>query len=132
MKKVNQSSFDHVRYQQEATLTSKVKDWLDLQDDVFYWKASDRYTKGVSDIIACVNGQFVGIELKADDGAPSQQQNLFILLVRKKRGIAGVCYTLGEVKALVEEARQRTVQCKCSTTKNESNNSSVDPRQRRL
>ncbi|MNU34838.1 VRR-NUC domain protein [compost metagenome] len=109
MKKANQSSLDHVRYRLEATLTSKVKDWLDCQGDIFYWKASDRYTKGVSDLILCVNGWFVGVELKADDGAPSQQQNLFIKQVVRMNGIAGVCFTLGDVKALVDQARQRTV-----------------------
>ncbi|MNH28600.1 hypothetical protein D3C79_887780 [compost metagenome] len=100
---------DQKRYPLEADLTSKVKDWLDLQRDISYWKASDRYTKGVSDIILCVGGWFVGAELKADDGVPSPQQSLFIREMLKVNGIAGVCYTLGEVKALVEEARQRTV-----------------------
>lgn len=109
MKKASQSSLDHVRYPQEATLTSKVKDWLDCQGDIGYWKASDRYTKGVCDLILCVGGWFVGAELKADDGVPSPQQNLFIKTMLNVNGIAGVCYTLGEVKALVEQARQRTV-----------------------
>ncbi|MNB67591.1 hypothetical protein D3C87_955020 [compost metagenome] len=109
MKKASQSSLDHVRYPLEETLTSKVKDWLDCQGDIGYWKASDRYTKGVSDFILCVGGWFVGAELKADDGVPSPQQSLFIKTMKRVNGIAGVCYTLGEVKALVEEARQRTV-----------------------
>jgi hypothetical protein len=100
-----QSLSDQKRYAQEATLTAKVKEWLEIQPDTHFYKASDRYHKGVSDIIACVNGQFVGIELKADDGKPSPHQLLFIKQVRLAGGIAGVCYTLKDVKDLVEIAR---------------------------
>src|SRR5688572_10395973 len=96
---------DQRRYAREATLTSKVKDWLDVQPDLFYWKASDRYTKGVSDIIVCVKGLFVGIELKKADGISSPHQKLFARQIIKAGGIAGVAYTLGEVKDLVYQAR---------------------------
>lgn len=96
-------------YAQEATLTQKVKDWLDKQDDVFYWKASDRFQKGISDIIACVGGKFVAIELKAEDGKATPHQKLFIAAAKQAGGIGGVCYTLGEVKALVEEARNSKI-----------------------
>lgn len=109
MKKLSSSNqcSDNNRYAQEATLTDKVKKWLSDQKDIFYWKASDRYQKGVSDIIACVGGIFVGIELKAEDGSPSAHQKLFIRQVENAGGIGGICYTLGEVKALIEEARER-------------------------
>lgn len=102
-------SSDQKRYAQEATITKKVKDWLDVQPDITYYKASDRYHKGISDFILCVNGIFVAIELKADDGKPSPHQNLFIAQVQRSHGVAGVAYTMAEVKALVEEARRRTV-----------------------
>lgn len=98
-------SSDQKRYAQEATLTRKVKDWLEVQPDTHFYKASDRYNKGVSDIIACVNGIFVGLELKADDGKPSKHQSLFIKQIRDAGGVAGVCYTLHDVKLLVKEAR---------------------------
>lgn len=100
-----QSSSDLKRYAQEATLTRKTKEWLEVQPDISFYKASDRYHKGVSDFIACVNGQFVGIELKADDGKPSPHQLLFIKQVRLAGGIAGVCYCMQDVKNLVEAAR---------------------------
>jgi hypothetical protein len=96
---------DQKRYAQEATLTAKVKDWLEVQRDVAFYKASDRYHKGISDFILCVNGVFVGAELKKDTGKPSPHQLLFIKQIENAGGVAGVCYTLGEVKALVERAR---------------------------
>lgn len=98
-------SSDQTKYSQEATLTRKVKEWLEAQPDVHFYKASDRYHKGISDFIACVRGRFVGIELKAKDGKPTPHQLLFIKQVQDTGGIAGVCYTLAEVKALVEKAR---------------------------
>lgn len=107
MSKPVQSSSDLKRYAQEATLTSKVKAWLEVQPDIAFYKASDRYHKGISDVIICVRGIFVGAELKADDGKPSPHQLLFIKQIQRAGGVAGVCYTLGEVKELVEEARRR-------------------------
>lgn len=96
---------DNKRYAQEATITKIVKDWLEVQRDIAFYKASDRYHKGISDFILCVGGVFVGVELKKDDGKPSPHQLLFIKQIQKAGGIAGVCYTLKDVKDLVEEAR---------------------------
>lgn len=95
---------DSQRYAQEATLTTKVKKYLDSVDDLFYWKASERFIKGVSDIIAVVNGITVAIELKADKGKASPHQLLFIRNVEKAGGIGGVCYTVAEVKKLISTA----------------------------
>lgn len=105
----NKQLLSEKRYAQEATLTRKVKDFLDMQPSVQYYKASDRYHKGVSDIIACVHGIFVGIELKAENNKPSPHQTLFIKQVRAAGGVAGVCYTVGEVADLVEEAKRRAI-----------------------
>lgn len=92
-------------YAQEATLTRKVKEWLEVQPDIHFYKASDRYHKGVSDFILCVRGMFVAIELKARDGKPSPHQLLFIKQVHKARGMGKVCYTLDDVKSIVETVR---------------------------
>lgn len=82
-----------------------VKLYLQSQKDVSFYKASDRYHKGISDVICCVNGRFVAIELKADKGKPSAHQLLFLKDIQANGGIGGVCYTLGEVKQLINEAR---------------------------
>jgi hypothetical protein len=109
MNKASQSNLekDLLKYPLEATLTEKVKEWLDVQLDISYYKASDRYQKGVSDIIMCVGGIFVAAELKAEDGEPTPHQNLFIRDIVRVEGIGGVCYTLKEVKELVEAARKK-------------------------
>jgi hypothetical protein len=105
MSQQGQSSSDLKRYSQESTLTNKVKEWLEVQRDIHFYKASDRYHKGISDFILCVRGTFVGVELKKDDGKPSPHQLLFIKQTEQAGGIGGVCYTLADVKALVEKAR---------------------------
>ena len=95
-----------MRYHLEADLTKKVKDWLDLQLDVTWYKASDRFQNGVSDCIICCCGFFVAAELKADDGSATPQQLEFITNVKRAGGIGGICYTLREVKGLVQRARE--------------------------
>lgn len=104
MKTKSPSSLNQ-RYAQEATLTTKVRQWLEVQPDLHFYKASDRYHKGISDVIVCVRGKFVGLELKKDGGVTSPHQHLFIKQIINAGGIAGVCYTLGEVIALVDKAR---------------------------
>lgn len=104
---VNQLSSDQRSYAQEATLTSKVKDWLEAQPDIHFYKASDRFNKGISDNILCVRGIFVAVELKAENGKPTPHQLLFIKQIQNAGGLGGVCYTVGQVKDLVEQARSR-------------------------
>lgn len=70
-------------------------------------KISDRFKKGISDFILCVNGIYVAIELKAADKQPSPHQILFINEVRRAGGIAGVCESLHDVKVLVDAARKK-------------------------
>ena len=48
--------------------------------------------KGIPDIIACVNGYFVGIELKAENGKPSELQLWNIAKIRESGGIGIVLY----------------------------------------
>lgn len=94
------------KYATEAPLTKKVKDWLEVQPDIMFYKASDRYNKGISDFIICVGGIFVAAELKAETNVASAQQKLFIKQINEAGGVAGECFTVGEVIKLVEHARK--------------------------
>lgn len=95
------------RYRLEADLTRDVKKWLTKQEDVCFRKISDRFNKGISDILCCVGGVFVAVELKADDGTASPHQVLFIEDVVKHGGIGGICYTVGQVAELIQAARKK-------------------------
>lgn len=92
-------------YQKEADLTTVVRNWLNSQHDIKAEKICDRFKKGIPDFLACVNGKYVAIELKADKGKSSAHQRQFIKDVVRAGGIGGTCYTLADVILLVEKAR---------------------------
>jgi Holliday junction resolvase len=50
---------------------------------------------GTPDILACVNGHFVAIEVKADNGHPSELQLVKIADIRKAGGFGYVAYPSG-------------------------------------
>ena len=52
-------------------------------------------TSGTPDILACVNGYFLGIEVKADSGKPSELQLVKIADIRKAGGFGFVAYPTG-------------------------------------
>jgi Holliday junction resolvase len=52
-------------------------------------------TSGTPDILACVNGYFLAIEVKAQTGKPSELQLVKIADIRKAGGFAFVAYPSG-------------------------------------
>lgn len=50
---------------------------------------------GTPDILACINGYFLAIEVKAPDGKPSELQMVKINDIRKAGGFAYVAYPSG-------------------------------------
>jgi len=50
---------------------------------------------GIPDILACVNGMFVAVEVKASDGRPSELQKLNVKRINKSGGIAVFLYPEG-------------------------------------
>jgi hypothetical protein len=59
---------------------------------------------GVSDLVLCVNGWFVAIELKIKGNTTTRYQDDFIFSVTQAGGIAGTAYTWGAVKRLISMA----------------------------
>lgn len=78
----------------EAQFQKKVEEYLKKQKCWFvkYW-GGGAYTKaGVPDLLVCCNGVFIGIELKASTGHPSELQIYNIEKIRKAGGMAFVLY----------------------------------------
>lgn len=96
-------------FKEEADLLDAVKKWLEPQfrDGIKVIRICDRYAKGYSDLFICVRGQFVVAELKDDEGTASPHQEQFIEEMIACGAIGGVCRTVAEVAALVEEAKKR-------------------------
>lgn len=93
-------------YEHEADLLKDVKTFLEslFRRGVVFLRISDRYTSGIPDILCCVQGKFVGIELKDNTGTASPQQEVLIARIRRVGGVAGVCRNVQDVVDLLNEA----------------------------
>lgn len=90
----------------EKVFENKIKKFL---EDRGHWCVkffANSYTRvGVPDILACVNGHFVGIEVKAQNGTPSQLQLLNVQKIRESGGYAMIVYPSAweEFKGFLED-----------------------------
>ena len=81
---------------QEKNFENKIKAWLKDHDCYFVKFFANRMTKtGVPDILASVNGYFVGIEVKAQNGRPSELQLYNLRKIRESGGFAYIVYPSG-------------------------------------
>ena len=58
------------------------------------------YRYGVPDIIACINGHYVGIEVKSKTGVPSDHQEKFCEGLTKAGGIYVVARSVSDIEHL--------------------------------
>ena len=80
----------------EKTFENKVKKFLESQGAWYVKFFANSYTKsGIPDILACINGYFVGIEVKAQNGKPSELQLYNVRKIREAGGFAMVLYPSG-------------------------------------
>lgn len=80
----------------EKNFENKIKDFLKSEGCWNVKFFANAYTKsGIPDILACVNGYFVGIEVKAEGGKPSDLQIYNVKEIRKSGGFAFVLYPSG-------------------------------------
>ena len=93
-------------YKSESEMLAKTTEWLKSKrrHGVMVMRINDRVAKGYSDLLVCVRGVFVALELKDDTGKPSVHQLEFIEEVQKAGGVAGVCDTVGQVRDLIKQA----------------------------
>lgn len=90
---------------QEKQFENKIKKMLEANGCYFVKFFANRMTKvGVPDILASVNGYFVGIEVKAKNGHPSELQYYNLRKIRESGGFAFIVYPSGydQLKAFIE------------------------------
>jgi Holliday junction resolvase len=77
----------------EKQFENKVKKFL-KDNGIWYFKVwGGGYSKaGIPDLICCVNGHFVAIELKGSDGKPSELQKYNIRKISECNGIGVILY----------------------------------------
>lgn len=78
----------------EKIFENKIKKFLKESDCYFlkYWGGGVFTRAGVPDILACCNGYFLGIEVKATQGKPSRLQLHHIEEINAAGGFAMVLY----------------------------------------
>jgi len=90
----------------EKTFENKIKKYIEDHDG---WQvkffANKMTKKGVPDILACVNGYFIGIEVKSDHGEPSELQMYRCKQIRDAHGFAYVVYPSGfeKLKSIIDD-----------------------------
>lgn len=81
---------------QEKSFENKIKKWLAANGCYYVKFFANGYTRrGVPDILASVDGFFIGIEVKADNGRPSELQIDNIREIRASGGYAWIVYPSG-------------------------------------
>lgn len=80
----------------EKTFENKIKKFIESEGGWQVKFFANSYTKnGIPDILACINGYFVAIEVKAQNGHPSALQLHHCSEIRKAGGFAFVVYPSG-------------------------------------
>lgn len=80
----------------EKIFESKVKTFIEEHGGWQVKFFANSYTRtGIPDILACINGYFVGIEVKAQNGTPSLLQEKCCAGIRKAGGFAFILYPSG-------------------------------------
>ena len=110
-KKQNRHDADRRRYGERIMTESQLKRKIILYikenySNCFVYCPHDFTMSGIPDILICLHGRFIAIELKMKDknkGSKFVLQQFILSLIRKAGGIAEVCYSLDEVKNLLDK-----------------------------
>lgn len=90
----------------EKNFENKIKRYLDSKGVWYVKYFSNGFTRrGVPDLLCCVNGVFLAIEVKAEGGKMSEFQEREIYKINNAGGIAGVLYPheFEQFKELIEK-----------------------------
>ena len=89
----------------EKDIVNSILRYLKTIPGCFAWKThGDAYsTSGIPDIIACIGGRFVALEVKTPSGRLSKLQEITLRRINAAGGIAREVRSLDEVRAVVDE-----------------------------
>lgn len=87
----------------EKTIENKIKRYLDSIGAWHIKTHGNMFSKaGTPDILACVKGKFVAIEVKRPKGVVSELQKANIELIKRAGGVAFIAYSVEEVKRVLQ------------------------------
>ncbi len=88
----------------EKRIENQIKQHLDSIGAYYIKTHGSMFSKaGTPDILACVNGRFVGIEVKQPGGVISALQKANIKLIHQAGGVAFVAYSLEEAQQYIKK-----------------------------
>jgi Holliday junction resolvase len=89
----------------EKSVVTSILRYLKTVPGCFCWKEHGGMygTAGIPDIIACVNGRFVALEVKTPSGKATKLQEATIKKILKAGGVAAVVRSVDEVRAILKE-----------------------------
>ena len=92
----------------EKLFESRIKQYL-TENGIWYVKYfANGFTKsGIPDILACCNGHFLAIEVKAENGRPSELQLYHVEKIKESGGHAVIVKPsqFDELKKLIQELK---------------------------
>jgi len=95
--------------QPETRIVRKIKEYL-TEEGIFHFKVwgNEHMMAGLPDLICCVNGLFVGMEVKTEEGDTTARQVYVHQRIRQSLGIVGVVRSVSDAENLVRFARAIT------------------------
>lgn len=84
---------------EEKNLENRLKRFLKDQECwcLKYWAGGGFTKSGIPDLLICCNGYFIGAELKAEKGTPSELQIKELLKIQRAGGIGILVYPEDEL-----------------------------------
>lgn len=91
----------------EGNLRRRVTRWLRGQPDVWFVPVTGgmRQRKGTPDLLLCVAGRFLAVELKAPGKDPTRLQRVTLADIAAAGGCAIVARSLADVQEIVDRIR---------------------------
>lgn len=93
----------------ESDIVRTILKYLKTVPECFCWKEHGGMygTAGIPDIICCYRGKFVAFEDKTETGRTTALQESVINKIQKCGGKVAVVRSVNEVKAVIEEVKQK-------------------------
>ena len=90
----------------ESDITKSILKYLKTLPRCFFWKEHGGIygTSGIPDIIVCIDGRFIALEVKTQKGKTTHLQNAAIRKIRSSGGFAFVVRSVEEAKNAIDSA----------------------------
>lgn len=90
----------------ESDITKSILKYLKTLPHCFFWKEHGGIygTSGIPDIIVCIDGRFIALEVKTQKGKTTPLQNAAIRKIRSSGGFAFVVRSVEEAKNAIDSA----------------------------